>query len=175
MGRSGLVEGSRVRMKGGGRISSWNEAGLSGGMLILYGMSSFEGGRESSCASVSPDFSEKRPKLLRKLLLQGSAPQGRESPGNWLELSQNRGLSQASGWEPRLWGRGEKSLLDTCPTSQFGTDVPTGLTCPPLFCSPGPSSTSFEALALEPKGFPQVTKVTPGSPLPSCSPQLFLA
>lgn len=37
-----LDEGSGVRMKGGGRISSWNEAGLRPGKRILYGMSGFE-------------------------------------------------------------------------------------------------------------------------------------
>lgn len=142
-------------------------------MQILYGMPSFEGGERSSCASVSPDFLEKRPKLGSS---SSSKAQGREGPGNWLEYSQNKGLSQAAGGEPRLWGRGERSLLDTCPTSQLGTDAPSGLTCPPLLCFPGPSSTSFEALTLEPKGFPQVTKFqTPGSSLPSCSLQLLLA
>jgi hypothetical protein len=44
-------------------------------MQILYGMPSFEGGEGSSCASVSPNLPEKRPKLRS---FSSSKAQGRE-------------------------------------------------------------------------------------------------
>lgn len=65
--------------------------------------------------------------------------------------------------------------MGTCLTPSLALMLPSGLTCPPLFCSLG-SLPFSEELALEPKAFCQMTIVhTPGFPLPSCSIQLLLA